>query len=122
MNILPNPFLNSDATNPCASEAAAPSAPQSGAAATISEPSMTMEEPREAPAPDAPNQHPGSGALGTDCIGEIFYYARKLCAESRWFLPDYPDIYQAMLDPGAPRALDTDPVWADPAPLFLRAG
>ncbi len=56
----------------------------------------------------------------TDHIGEIFFYARKLSAEARTFVPDYPGIYQAMLDPNAPRALETDPVWADEPPLFLQ--
>ena len=53
-------------------------------------------------------------------IHEIFHYARKLSAEARTFIPDYPGIYQAMLDPNAPRALETDPVWADDPPLFLQ--
>ena len=56
----------------------------------------------------------------TDHIHELFFYARKLSAEARIFVPDYPGIYQAMLDPNAPRALETDPVWADDPPLFLQ--
>jgi hypothetical protein len=68
----------------------------------------------------APTKNPDAGALGTEFIHEIFFYARKLSAEARWFVPDYPAIYQAMLDPCAPRALETDPVWADEPPLFLQ--
>ena len=56
----------------------------------------------------------------TNHIPEIFHYARKLSAEARTFVPDYPGIYQAMLDPNAPRALENDPVWADDPPLFLK--
>lgn len=116
MTHLPNPFLNPDATNPYASEAAAPSAPQSGAAATHSNPDLSIpSEP--APQPAAALAPSAAGLL--DDIHEIFYHARKLCAE-RQFTPDYPGIYQAMLDPSAPRALESDPVWADEAPLFLR--
>jgi len=56
-------------------------------------------------------------------IHELFFYARKLSAEARTFVPDYPGIYQAMLDPNAPRVrLDIagDSVWADELPLFLQ--
>ncbi len=90
------------------------------AAPDLTDPPVAAAVLIETPAP-APSKNPDVGVLAdTDCIGEIFRYARKLSAEARTFVPDYPDIYQAMLDPNAPRALETDPVWADEPPLFLQ--
>jgi hypothetical protein len=59
-------------------------------------------------------------ASDTSDIPEIFRVANLLCEDARIFTPDYPSIYQAMLDPNAPRAFEGDPTWADPAPLFLK--
>ena len=86
-------------------------------------PSVEMEP--SATAAYAPSETGGAVSVSTASsdichIHELFFYARKLSAEARWFVPDYPGIYQAMLDPNAPRALETDPVWADDPPLFLQ--
>lgn len=56
----------------------------------------------------------------TNDIPEIFRVAHQLCAGARQFVPDHHAIWDAMHDPGSPRALESDLVWADEAPLFLR--
>lgn len=58
------------------------SAPLSDAAAEPFESSMTEGGNQEAPAAVAANQHETAGATDdTDCIGEIFYHARRLINE-----------------------------------------
>lgn len=59
-----------------------------------------------------------AAASDIDCIPEIFRVSNL--QDSRQFIPDRHDIWDAMHDPNAPRALETDPVWADDAPIFLR--
>jgi hypothetical protein len=77
-------------------------------------------QPRGEPAQTDATQPAGSPTI-TDDIPEIFRVAHQLCAEARQFIPDYPSIYQAMLDESAPRASADDPVWTDASPLFLRS-
>lgn len=89
-------------------------APLCGASATLSvaQPSGVMET--EAATLEE------TAASDISDVPEIFRVANLLC-ETRQFVPDYPGIYQAMLDPNAPRALETDPVWSDDAPIFLKS-
>lgn len=54
-------------------------------------------------------------------VPEVFRVANQLCAAARRFVPDETALWNAMHDPNAPLALETDPVWADDAPLFLKA-
>lgn len=81
MTPMPNPWLtDSAAASPAADTAVATYQPPDAATAVlIAEPPVKMEEVSpQAPAADALNPHETAGALETDCIGEIFHYARKL--------------------------------------------
>jgi hypothetical protein len=80
----------------------------------------TVDQDVASPASDPAAIDSCQEPVAVDCIPEIFRVAHQLCAEARSFVPDFPGLYHAMLDPSAPRALDDDPVWADEAPLFLR--
>lgn len=107
MSALPNPFLHSTAiSEPPAVESAVASKPAPVADATaapcfdcgyrdpcdedcpnyIDEPSMIEGGPQGAPAAATP---PAVGALDlTDCISEIFFYARKLMKQPPRFVLD----------------------------------
>ena len=120
MTQLPNPFLNSTAISPRAVGSAVASSdlqPRATAAPIqVSDGGLLQVSPSAEIDPSVTLDRSPSESH----IHEIFHYARKLSAEARTFVPDYPGIYQAMLDPNAPRALETDPVWADDPPLFLQ--
>jgi hypothetical protein len=66
-------------------------------------------------------QEPVAADNFTSDIPEVFRAAANYLRryESR-FVPDKAAIWDAMFDEAAPRALETDPVWADPAPIFLK--
>ena len=100
------------ATSPVVADtaAASPPPPLRDAAAEPTGPSVP-------PGPKLPADATVSAGLSD--IPEIFRVANLLCA-ARQFVPDYEGIWDAMHDSNAPRALETDPVWADEAPLFLR--
>jgi len=113
---LPNPFLNSSALTTEDTAAASLSPPSQAAAelhsnsalerviaadtdaaphltdpavaasVLIDEPSSNEGRPKSAPALDAPNTHEHAGA--TDCISEIFHYARKLMMDHQGFVLD----------------------------------
>ena len=84
---LPNPFLNSTVSPRAVESAVVSSDLQPRAtAAPFAEPSMTNGGDQEAPALDAPNAHEDAGA--TDCISEIFFYARKLMRGHQGFVLD----------------------------------
>ena len=81
----PNSALASAMT---ADTAAAPDLtdPPVAAAVLIAEPSSNEGRPKSAPALDAPNAHDDAGA--TDCISEIFFYARRLMKQQSAFILD----------------------------------
>lgn len=115
----PSPFLSSSApvATPAADTAAANVPPPRVAAAEpIYEPSSNERRPSEASAPDALNPQPDAGALGTDCIGEIFIGAAMFVSR---FVPDMHAIVDAMEYENAPRAEYGAPTW-DETPLFLQ--
>lgn len=60
--------------------------------------------PSEAPAPRCTEPHEGAGALGTEHIGEIFHWVRKLIKDDRRFVLNEGDFMAAI----------------DEEPLFLR--
>jgi hypothetical protein len=116
----PSPFMNAAATPlPAADTAGDPSPPSSPAvtnSVSVAQPSGTTT------GTEAVVSVRRAAASDLTCdIPELLRVASYLCADARQFTPDYPSLYQAMLDPNAPRATETDPVWADDAPLFLRA-
>jgi hypothetical protein len=79
---LPNPWIShSDAPSPAASDTAAVDQP-----GTITEPTSSTGGSQEAPAAAAPVRDTTAGA--TDCISEIFHYARKLMSGHRGFVLD----------------------------------
>ena len=101
------------ASVPCADDTAGSSpAPLRGPAVPLSE-----TGPDIPPGPKLPAD--ASVSAGLSDIPEIFRVANLLCA-ARQFVPDYEGIWDAMHDSNAPRALETDPVWADEPPLFLQ--
>jgi hypothetical protein len=67
--------------------------------------------------PISAGQAPGPSET-TNFIGHLIHHASLLRLPR--FAPDLQAMEDAMHDPGAPRALEADPVWADEAPLFLR--
>ena len=99
MTQLPNPFLNSSVISPRTEVSTAdsecrlqnvarPDATAERDPHPISEPPSNEGRPSEAPALDAPNTHENAGALGTEFIHEIFFYARKLMKQPPAFVLD----------------------------------
>lgn len=83
MTPMPNPFIDSAApTSPAADTAGADHQPPVAPAGTFPEPALD----------------------DTDCINELFYYARKLTAENRFVLDR--EAFMAALE--------------EPLPLFIR--
>jgi hypothetical protein len=55
-------------------------------------------------------------STATDCIHEIFHFARMLGIQARI----RPDEIAAPIVDVCKDITDIDPIWADPPPLFLR--
>ena len=99
MTKLPNPFLNSAVTTPRTAGSTAdseyrlqnvarPDATAERDPHPISEPTSSTGGPQETPA-SAPPKNPDAGVLDmTDCINEIFFYARKLMKQPPRFVLD----------------------------------
>jgi hypothetical protein len=118
---LPNPFDSVDGLPPSPTESAAAHDPGKGDAAADISVSDAEVLPR-ASEPEAAASVRAAAASDICDIPEIFRVANLLCEVSR-FTPDYPSIYQAMMDDNAPRlALEIEEwaVWANEVPLFLQ--
>lgn len=117
---MPNAFLtiNLSAPSPAENPAAvsSPSRPLGDVAAGPIESPSNKGGHQEAPAAAAnPVAAGATDLLGSDIsdVGEIFYFARLLCARAR--LHPEEDISPAIVD-------ICDDVWRDPPPQFLREG
>ena len=107
MTMPENPFTDSAASDAAADTAAAATAPASQAAAVPN--SVCSGGPEQAPADTAAPTAAGADIDldATDCIGEIFYVARKLLEDDRRRRFELNE--QAFME-----AVD------EPLPLFLR--
>lgn len=89
IGLLANPFMDSTVATPPEAVAQADASPHlQDASAVLFESSSNERRSGKAPAAVAPNPHPAAGALETDHISEIFFYARKLMKEPVGFILD----------------------------------